>query len=407
MNVLISGAGPVGLTAALVLARAGIPVTVFERNADLAEDLRASTWHPPTLDMMGKLGLIDDILRAGLIARYTQHRDRKSGQLAEFDMELLRGETDHPYRVQYEQFKYTRLVHRHLKQFPHARIVFNAKVTALTQSADDVVLTVESPEGTTTHRGEYAIGADGAWGAVRQAVGVDFEGLTFPERFFVATTTFDFSEVIDRLCFVNYLADIDEWLVLLRVLGSWRCLFPTGPDESDDQILSDERTEARLQAVWPRNTRYETIHRTLYSVHQRVAARYRVGRVFLAGDAAHLNNPLGGMGMNGGLHDAINLAEKLLAIERREADSGILDLYERQRRPVAIDYINANTARNRKLMAERDPVERRRAQDDLCRQAENPVTAKAFLMKSSMIEALRASSAQYDIEHPQPGRRTQ
>lgn len=155
--------------------------------------------------------------------------------------------------------------------------------------------------------------------------------------------------------------------------------------------MSDENTERRLQAVWPRAERYLTIHRSLYSVHQRVAARYRAGRVFLAGDAAHLNNPLGGMGMNGGLHDAINLAEKLIAIERREADTGILDRYERQRRPIAIDYINASTARNRALMAERDPLARKRAQDDLCRQAENPAAAKAFLMKGSMIEALRAS----------------
>ncbi|MSQ19993.1 MAG: FAD-binding protein [Betaproteobacteria bacterium] len=392
MKVIIAGAGPAGLTAALVLARAGIPVTVFERNGGLAEDLRASTWHPPTLDMMGSLGLIDDILRAGLIARYTQHRDRKSGQIAEFDMALLRGETDHPYRVQYEQFKYTRLVHRHLRAFPHAQIVFNANVTGVTQTADTASLGVTRANGTQTHHADYIIGADGARGAVRHAVGIDFEGLTFPERFFVATTTFDFSEVIERLCFVNYFADIDEWLVLLRVLGAWRCLFPTWPGEADEQILSDERTEQRLQAVWPRAERYETIHRTLYSVHQRVAARYRVGRVLLAGDAAHLNNPLGGMGMNGGLHDAINLAEKLIAIERREAGESILDRYERQRRPVAIDFINANTARNRRLMTERDPTERKKAQDDLCHQAENPLTAKAFLMKSSMIEALRAAA---------------
>jgi len=391
MNILIAGAGPVGLTAALVLARAGIAVTVFERGPTLAEDLRASTWHPPTLDMMGNLGLIDDILRAGLIARYTQHRDRKSGQIAEFDLERLRGETDHPYRVQYEQFKYTRLVHRHLQKFPHVRILFNARITGLTQSAETVSLAVESEGGHATYQGDYALGADGAWSTVRQAVGIEFEGLTFPERFFVATTTFDFSEVIDRLCFVNYLADVDEWVVLLRVLGSWRCLFPTGAEQSEEQIMSDENTERRLQAVWPRAERYLTIHRSLYSVHQRVAARYRAGRVFLAGDAAHLNNPLGGMGMNGGLHDAINLAEKLIAIERREADTGILDRYERQRRPIAIDYINASTARNRALMAERDPLARKRAQDDLCRQAENPAAAKAFLMKGSMIEALRAS----------------
>jgi 3-(3-hydroxy-phenyl)propionate hydroxylase len=392
MNVLIAGAGPVGLTAALVLGRAGIGVTVFERGVELAEDLRASTWHPPTLDMMAGLGLIDDILRAGLIARYTQHRDRKSGAIAEFDLELLRGETDHPYRVQYEQFKYTRLLARHLAPLPHVNVVFNAKVEGVSQTADKVTFAVETPDGRASHSGDFALGADGSWSAVRQALGIEFEGMTFPERFYVATTAFDFAEVLDRLCFVNYIADTDEWMVLLRVLGSWRVLFPTREDESDEEVVSDSRTQDRLQAVWRNALPYDTVHRTIYRVHQRVATRYREGRVFLAGDAAHINNPLGGMGMNGGLHDAINLAEKLVAIERREADARTLDAYERQRRPIAIDYINANTARNRKLMNERDPAARKTAQDEMCRQAENPATAKAFLMKSSMIEALRASA---------------
>ncbi|HUG77851.1 MAG TPA: FAD-dependent monooxygenase, partial [Burkholderiales bacterium] len=119
-----------------------------------------------------------------------------------------------------------------------------------------------------------------------------------------------------------------------------------------------------------------------YRVHQRVAAKYRVGRVFLAGDAAHINNPLGGMGMNGGLHDALNLCNKLI-------QDGNLDLYEAERRPVAIEYINANTNRNRQLLAERDPGARRRVQEEMCRIAADPVAAKAFLMKSSMIETLR------------------
>ena len=383
-----------GLTAAYRLSQAGIPVTVFERESELSEDLRASTWHPPTMDMMDGLGLARDIIAMGLIARYTQHRDRRSGAIAEFDMELLRGETAHPYRVQCEQFKYTRMVHERLRAFPDCRIVFGAKVSGVSQSADAVKVTLATAQGgSDTREGDFLIGADGASSAVRRAIGVAFDGFTYPERFYVVATAFAFEKVLHRLSEVNYIADPEEWCVLLRVPDSWRCLFPTRADETDEQILADETTNARLQGVWARHQNYATRHRSLYSVHQRVAARYRSGRVFLAGDSAHINNPLGGMGMNGGLHDVLNLCEKLIALHRNEADASLLERYERQRRPIAIQYINADTARNRQQMQERDPEARRRKQEELCRQAEDPVLAKEFLMKSSMIEALRASQS--------------
>ena len=393
-RVLIAGAGPVGLTAAYRLSQAGIPVTVFEREATLCEDLRASTWHPPTMDMMDELGLAQSIIDMGLIARYTQHRDRRSGAIAQFDMDLLRGETAHPYRVQCEQFKYTRMVEERLRAHPGCRMVFGAKVSGVSQSAEKVSVSLTLADGSTeTSKGDYLIGADGASSAVRRVIGIDFEGFTYPERFYVVATAFEFDKVLHRLSDVNYIADPEEWCVLLRVPGSWRCLFPTHPEETDAQIVSDASTDARLQGVWKRDEPYATQHRSLYSVHQRVAVNYRSGRVFLAGDSAHINNPLGGMGMNGGLHDAMNLCDKLIALHRGEADESVLDRYERQRRPIAVQYINANTARNRAQMQERDPEARRAKQEELCLQAEDPVQAKAFLMKSSMIEALRASQA--------------
>jgi 3-(3-hydroxy-phenyl)propionate hydroxylase len=384
-HVLVAGAGPVGLTAAYVLARAGIPVTVFEQAPELAEDLRASTWHPPTLDMMAGLGLADEILRVGLKARHTQYRDRRTGAVAEFDMELLRGETDHPYRVQYEQFLYTRLVNERLKAFPHARVVFGAPVESFSQG--------DQVEVNGKYSGDYLIAADGGRSVVRDLLGIEFEGFTFPERFYSVSTTFDFAKVLDRLCYVNYIADINEWCVLLRVPGFWRCLFPTRVDENDDETISDASTQARLQGVHAKPAPYEIVHRTIYRVHQRVAKRYRVGRAFLAGDAAHLNNPLGGMGMNGGLHDAINLTAKLVAMHRGEAGEAVLGRYEPERRPIAIEYINASTARNKKLLEERNLEARKRAQDEMCRIAADPVTAKTFLMKSSMIDAVRAVPA--------------
>ncbi len=392
-RVLIAGAGPVGMAVALELAHAGIAATVLERADDLSEDLRASTWHPPTLDMLDAIdpSLTRALKAQGLVARHTAYRDRRTGLFAEFDLELLRGETAHPYRVQSEQYKFTRLVAERLKAFPHVTVRFGCKVDAVGQSADRVTVECETGGERETFSGAYLVGADGAWSAVRQAIGVEFEGFTYPERFYVASTAFDFARRLERLAYVNYVSDPNEWCVLLRTPDLWRVLFPTRVDERDEDVLSDASTEARLQGVCARSEAYATAHRTIYRVHQRVARRYRVGRVFLAGDTAHINNPLGGMGMNGGLHDAGNLAGKLAKVLRGAAGEEILDLYERQRRPIAIDYINANTARNKKLLEERDPAVRARSQDEMRRAAEDPAKARAFLLKTSMIEALRAA----------------
>ena len=393
-RVLIAGAGPVGMISALVLAKAGMKVSLFERRGELAEDLRASTFHPPTLDMIARIDptLTADLHSQGLVARHTQFRDRKSGLIAEFDAEVLRGDTDHPYRLQCEQWKMTRLIRDRLKAFPDVDLNLEAKVLDVEQNTEGITLKIERAGHVETHCGDWLIGADGAWSAVRTALGIAFEGMTYPERFYVASTTFDFAAVLDGLSLVNYVSDPDEWCVLLRVPGMWRVLFPTRNDEADEDVVSDASTEARLQGVWQKPERYETIHRTLYPVHQRVATTYRAGRAFLAGDSAHINNPIGGMGMNGGVHDALNLCDKLIRVSRGE-DAGLLDQYERQRRQIAIDFINANTARNKKTMEERNPEARRRNQDEMRRTAEDPALARAFMRKTAMIDALRASAA--------------
>ena len=394
LPVFIAGGGPVGLTMALVLAREGIAVEVFERASEIAEDLRASTWHPPTLDMLDEIdpALTRRVIENGLVARHTQYHDRREGLIAEFDLELLRGETAHPYRIQCEQFKYTRFLVEALAATGCATEHLGCAVAGLRQRGDSVDVDIDSGEGRSVRQCAFLVGADGVRSAVRQAAGIEFEGFTFPERFYTISTEFDFAAHFDRLSLVNYVSDPEEWCVLLKVPGLWRVLFPTTADEPDEVVTSDDATELRLQGVVARPVRYETRHRTIYRVHQRVARSYHVGRVALAGDAAHVNNPLGGMGMNGGLHDGISLARRLIRIARGAAPEPLLAHYERERRPIAIEYINANTGRNKKIMEERDPAVRRRSQDEMRQVADDPVRARDYLMRTSMITALRAAA---------------
>ena len=392
-HVLIAGAGPAGLVSALTLASAGIAVTVFERGTDSAQDLRASTFHPPTLDLLDRFGFNAELVAQGLIARYTQQRDRKQGLIAEFDMALLAGDTRHPFRLQCEQWKLNRLLLERLARLPNASVMFGAEVQSVAQHSQGVSVGVAAGGETRSFEGDYLIGCDGAWSSVRQALGIEFEGFTYPERFLVVSTAFEFAEHFTDLSYVNYVSDPQEWCVLLRVPTLWRVLFSTRSDESDDEVLGDASVQARLQTLLPQPKPYQTVHRTLYKVHQRVAREFRRGRVLLAGDAAHINNPLGGMGMNGGVQDAFNLSDKLISILQHGASDSLLDRYERQRRSVAIEYINANTQRNKKTIEERDPQARRRTHDELRAIAADPAASRNYLRKTSMIDALERAQA--------------
>jgi 3-(3-hydroxy-phenyl)propionate hydroxylase len=385
-EVLIAGAGPVGLAAANVLADAGVAVRVLEAEPRLPENLRASTFQPPTLDLLAPLGATRRLIEMGRIAPRLQYRDRQ-GWVAELDFGVIAGETQHPYRVQCEQFKLNKVLAERLAPMRNAAIDFGAEVTDVAQ--DEACVTVSI--GAKKIKGQWLIGADGGRSRVREALGIHLEGFTWPERFLVASTPFDFAAAIPGLCDVSYFADPQEWFFLLRVPGVWRAMFPVRAEESEDQILSDASIQGRLQRVFARPHPYEISHRTLYSVHQRVAQTYRKGRCFLAGDAAHLNNPLGGMGMNGGIHDGFNIAHKLVAVLRQGKDAALLERYELQRRPVALEYVNKITIANKRNLEARDPEAHRRWKAQMTRTAADPGLAREYLLKISMIESLRRS----------------
>ena len=176
--------------------------------------------------------------------------------------------------------------------------------------------------------------------------------------------------------------------MLLRTPSLWRVLLPTDPTLSDAQIKDPDVMEQRLQKLCPKEGRYDLVHSTAYRVQERVAKSYVHGRIFLAGDAAHVNNPLGGMGMNGGIHDAINLSEKLAEVWFG-APLTLMGRYERQRRKVAIETVQAQTLRNRKMMAEGDPAARQAYHDELRAVVTDDKTHKAYLMRSSMLQSLK------------------
>ena len=391
-RVFIAGAGPVGLVAAAHLVRHGVPVTVFEAGDELGRESRASTFHPPTLDMLDEIGAAEDLIAQGLVAPRFQYRSKRDGLIAQFDFGALADVTRHPYRVQSEQFKLTRILHDQLRARSEFRIEFGSRVLGAEQDGARVTVSVARPGGMDRRSGRWLIGADGARSEVRRALGVEFEGFTWPERFLVVSTPFDFRGVMSDLVSVNYVADPERWHFLLEIPGLWRVMFPVAAEVDDDTALGRDFAQSLMAAVFPGLSDYEIAHTTLYRVHQRVAKTFRLGRVFLAGDAAHINNPLGGMGMNGGIHDAVNLAARLARVWHGEAPQEELDRYDRQRRLVTLEHVQTQTIRNKRNLEARTPEEQSRFRDEMRDIASDPERTRVFLLNVSMIASLRRAA---------------
>ena len=380
-NIIVVGAGPVGTVAALACARLGLSVLLLEAQQRIDDSPRASTTQPPTLEILAELGLIDEYLRVGLVSRTFQFWDRATLKLvAEFDFSRLAGETAYPFVVQTEQHKLANMAIAQLRGMPNAEVRMGARVSMVSQTANEAVVTM----GNETLAADYVIGADGGRSTVRKALGIEFEGFTWPERFLVITTKFDFQAALG-CCLRNYMADPREWTNLFKVAGDdlqgrWRAVYNTREDESDEEALSDKAVRARLARIYVPEAARDYLHLNLYAVHQRVARSFRKGRVFLCGDAAHVNNPIGGLGLNSGIHEAWHLAQLL---GNASAD---LDEYERIRRPRNIRYVQEQTVANKKRLEEKEPAQRNRRFDELRAMADDPHKHKAFLMRAALLE---------------------
>ena len=392
--VVVVGAGPVGLCLALALAQQEMSVVLIESMTDanfLDQVPRAGSNHPTTLEFFDRIGLYEKMEPRGLIAPKFQYWDRQDNALtAEFDHALLKNDTKFPYVLQCERIKIIEEALKMAKAHPLIDVHMATEFISFEQRSDGVTAQVKNADGENESiRGSYLVSAEGARSIARKMLDVEFEGFTYPERTINIEVAYDFRQhgYTER----NYISDPDEYSNLFHWKGPpdrWRIHFPTDINADENDLKQPEALQMRLKRFLRIDRDFEICGCNLYTVHQRVAQKFRQGRVLLAGDAAHVNSPIGGMGLNSGVHDAFNLADKLARILHGKADDTELDRYERQRRHVAVKHTQAQTIRNKRMLEERDPAVRQRNHDELRRQAEDPALARKFLLRAALFESL-------------------
>lgn len=387
--IVIAGGGPVGMTVADILSSKGIPVIVFEKNAEPSKEWRASTFHAGTLELLEPTGLADELLNRGLIAERVQYRDRKDGLYAEFDFSQLKDETIYPFRLQVSQATYVEVIYERLKDRPHVQIQFQSEVVDFIQDEDGVSVTVETPQGREQLRTPYLLGTDGGRSTVRKKLGVAFDGYTHEERWMLNATPVDFHQYIPDLAYVNYISDPEQFLFILRVPEAWRFLYPIPPHIPDEVAQDPTNIERTMQEVFKTTDRFPIIENTIYKIHQRVADKFYKGRVVLVGDAAHLNSPMGGLGLNSGIHDAVDLSYRMIRILEGADRKAELETYSDVRRRVAVDYVKEISEKNTKVVKEKDETYRKQLQKEMADLAHDPVRAKKWMLRSAMIASVR------------------
>lgn len=365
----------------------GIDVVCCEMTDSFAGDLRASTFHAATIEMLDEVGAAAPLIEKGLKAPVYQWRDRRTGEFLNFDMGEIADATRFPFRLQCPQHHMADMLTKRLGTLPNAQMRFGTQLLGAHEDGEGVVATVLREGRTEEIRAKFLIGADGARSTVRPLVGARFEGFTWEEKFVSVSTAHPIEQTLTDIEYVNYIADPDEWLVLLRVPGLWRILVPASAEADNDDLLSDESIAAIFDRIVPGQS-VETTFRKIYRVHQRVAHTFRKGRMMLVGDAAHLNNPLGGFGMNSGIHDVWNLADKLWSILRKDGDMDQLDRFDRQRRGITNAFIQAQSIENKAFMEQAANESHNARMDRMSAIAADPALRRQYLLKQAMITSL-------------------
>lgn len=385
LPILVVGAGPVGLSLALDLARRGLPVEVFEADAELNTQIRASTFHPRTLELFAAWGVVDALLARGHRVDRLQYWERDPRRLiAEFDYRLIAADTPFPFRLQCPQHIATRVL-KPAVEAAGGRVHMGHRLVDFEDRGDHVVARLETAAGPVERVGAYLCGADGAHSTVRKRLGIGFQGKTYEDRFLLIGSDLDTASLMPGAGPVCYVFDPHEWVIILNLPDIVRVVFRMRPEEDEATALEEANLRRRIADFFGPTPPYRIKTTQLYRVHQRVADRFRVGRVVLLGDAAHNNNPSGGMGMNSGIHDAANLADKLARIAAGGPES-LLDDYARERRQYAIESVQLYTDRQYGDMVLAEDAARAARNARLAAIAADPVQARAYLLRASMLE---------------------
>jgi 3-(3-hydroxy-phenyl)propionate hydroxylase/6-hydroxy-3-succinoylpyridine 3-monooxygenase len=347
-EVIVVGGGPTGFLCALGLAQAGIRLTLIESEPKIVDSPRAAVYHWSLLPGLEDLGLRAEVERLGFSKQEYTYLVRKTGERIEFSLEVLNGLTPFPYNLHLGQHRLAEIALRRLAAYPKVRVRFNTRLLSLTQDTLAVSLKVMTPSGPEDMRAKWVIGADGAGSTVRQQLALDFDGMTWPERF-VATNVFcDFERY--RYARATFLIDENHGAVIAKLdnSGLWRCTYMEDASLPEGGIF--ERLPLAYAAILPREADYTIERAAPYRMHQRSAPRYRVGRVILAGDAAHVTNPTGGLGLTSGLLDCYALYPALAAVILRGEDPEVLDRYSEARREVFVNRVSPQAIANKRLV---------------------------------------------------------
>lgn len=345
VDVAIIGAGPTGLTLANLLGEAGCRVALIERNAGTVEAPRAVSIDDETLRTMQAIGLVDAVIRDAALdygSRYFTRRGR-----CFLTVEPTTREYGYPRRNAFTQPKLEATLRQGLERFPNVETLFGHECERVTDAGGHVALTLRDPAGRTVALdARYLAGCDGARSVVRKAIGATLVGSSYRQRWLIV----DLAETRERLRETRVVCDPARPFITLPGPGGIRRYeFMLHDEEDEARMTTPEAVRGLLSAHGP-DADAPIVRRQVYAFHARVADRWREGRIFLAGDAAHLSPPFAGQGMNSGIRDAHNLGWKLAEVIAGRLGPGVLQTYEAERAPHAAALIELAVQMGRIMM---------------------------------------------------------